>query len=72
VDKKLVFELGDTVITPSGRFVGIVYKVEVTGESVNPITLYHVFWNDGDRTEEDGDDIELLAKGDKSESNKTT
>ena len=56
------FEVGDLV--RAGRFIGVVIEKRTKPWRADKIApWYKVWWDDGDRTEEDGRDIEPLTGG---------
>jgi len=58
------YSVGDMVTTKKGWFVGVVFwkgEPPMTAR-IRTSQWYKVLWNDGDITEEDGDDMKLYKE----------
>ena len=62
------FEVGDLVETNSGSHIGVVFEKDTESPPYIHYSLispwYRVLWNDGDITDEDGQDMMLYKGGD--------
>tara|TARA_R110000824_G_scaffold29037_2_gene97082 strand:+ start:52 stop:252 length:201 start_codon:yes stop_codon:yes gene_type:complete len=58
------YEVGDMVTTTQNQYIGVVFWKGEPPRSVTygGNTWYKVLWNDGDITEEDGDDMKLYKE----------
>ena len=56
------FNIGDAVVTTTVRhtYIGVVYYIR--WEEFDEEWVYHVLWNDGDKTEENCEDYLTCAK----------